>query len=863
MSRQRNSIEDITALPVSLKLQQSPHLRHVDIEKPPIPYNFREHAESQSSVQRQQLPSSRPQTPRSKRGAYDSTPQRRRSNKKRKDDHLREEEIRAMSAPIPIPRRPGDLPLSRDGSKRRTFSYKDSQVSLPPDESVHSMASITEQRGWEVGSLGIFSPRPAIRLSGTPQYASPGAYLQSPLSRDNSSRAKDKAPVTKDAMRKRQTIGREADDLDSSDIRLLMDRDAKRREQRKREQQEKLDRKLRARAGRNRGDSDRRKREAEEARKAEEVRQTEAMRREAEQADSRRLEAEQAESMRREVEQEESMRRQGELLTPPTDLHPALCEEPVLDEAETVGLGIGATQATTVRPFEADDQLEQAVPTTEAQGSVNTGTYLNYPPGRNIPENPFEDPAPAPASSPEHEERLALPGAFTPLATPKEDLTEDPMISTAQAIRMSRTSTPPLSPVHSPRSASRVSNLTDQSRQDRAASRVSNLTDQLRQDRTASLPEPPPIIPAALAERRTSEPKERRAGAWATFFRRGGTNLKKPDDGRQSPSEFSFSNTSRESMSRQPMPAHLIGEPVVRSKSGTPTRTQSKFREDLPEMPMSPPDSRVQSPDIAMSAGAAAAARRARRSPMPMDIPEGVVTEDSAPDPTSTQRYDTPTSPSQRGHGLMSGSMASVDSEGSWLASGSQKRASTQSALSRGKGSLSKRKPEFAASYEELGGDKDAEYFQNMSPSPESRRALQSGRRISSPAHTGASPDEESEHGEADRPESSETPLKPLQVHESVRRQPTLVHRDPRLKSREAMLAEYASGEESPEYSPIETESPETRMQKATSVNYGKGHARQVSVGSARLLDITPSKKSMDFASTDSRPSSMPPISKL
>ena len=83
----RGSVEDITALPLSYTLDRSPHLRPVDTERPHIPYNFRDHSTSQTSVQRPDTrPQSRPGTVTSKQSAYDTFPVRRRSSKKRKDD---------------------------------------------------------------------------------------------------------------------------------------------------------------------------------------------------------------------------------------------------------------------------------------------------------------------------------------------------------------------------------------------------------------------------------------------------------------------------------------------------------------------------------------------------------------------------------------------------------------------------------------------------------------------------------------------------------------------------------------------------------------------------------------------------------
>ena len=782
-ARERTSVEDITALPLSYSLDRSPHLRPVDTERPHIPYNFRDHSTSQTSVQRPDTRSqSRPATVRSKRSAYDTFPVRRRSSKKRKDDdRIREEEIRGMSAPIAVPKRQGDGIFRRDSKKRRNFSNnKDSTVSLPYGESIHSMSTVPEQRGWELGLFDMFSPRPAIRLSGTPQYPPPSPFAQPPVSRDGLHTLREKEPV--DGFKKKnQRIGVTADDMDASDLRLLMERDAKRRERRRREQQEKLDRKLKARAGRDRADSSKRRQEAEEVRREQELRAR--------------------------VEEE----RQARQMSPPTAVHPALRDEPHLNSEEVVGLGIGAQQQADVPMKEAED--------------------------------PFRDPLPSPApeTDPYLEMRQhGLPGAFTPMETPMED----PIVETAQAVRYSQhtpqMATPPMSPVNHKAPAPMPAPLL-----------ISE-----RQERTASLPEAPPGMPILLEERRTSEPRSiesRRAGGWATLFRRGGT---KKETGPKSPaSETSFTNTSRESMSRGPIPAHLLGNersPFQRNKSGAPTRTQSKFREDLPEMPMSPPDSRVQSPDVPdlpVGAAAIAAGHRGRASPRPIDR-TNVHSHTSDPDASGAPRFDTPVSPNGRGTGLMSASLASVDSEGSWLASGgSLKRGSRSSQLSRSIGSLSKRPQEFIGSYEDLGGhDKDAEYLaRRSSRSPDAPKQQQRTRRTNTPTITGA--DEESVLGE-ESPDVSGLAV-PMTMHGSVRRKPTLVHRDPIARSREGLLAEYAIGEvatiegaSNDDDFEMATPARDSHVHRAKSVSIGgRGHARKVSAGSAKLLDLPPSRQ--------------------
>ena len=127
-----------------------------------------------------------------------------------------------------------------------------------------------------------------------------------------------------------------------------------------------------------------------------------------------------------------------------------------------------------------------------------------------------------------------------------------------------------------------------------------------------------------------------------------------------------------------PPPAPTVNYvPVRKMSSGVPKRTMSRFREDLPELPLSPPDSRIQSPETD-------------------PIPPVIMEQDSpSPDittgtmPTLEDRYDTPTS----GHRSIEGellretpvswtrhedmvdpspepqsmSLASIDSEASWL----------------------------------------------------------------------------------------------------------------------------------------------------------------------------------------------------
>lgn len=102
------SIEDLTALPGQTGLRTSPHLRPVTTHgNADIPYDFHGHGASHAS-----LPSARDrgklQRPpsRQKRQTFDTVP--RRKSSKRKNDPVREEEIRAMSAQLPLGKRPAN-----------------------------------------------------------------------------------------------------------------------------------------------------------------------------------------------------------------------------------------------------------------------------------------------------------------------------------------------------------------------------------------------------------------------------------------------------------------------------------------------------------------------------------------------------------------------------------------------------------------------------------------------------------------------------------------------------------------------------------------------------------------------------------
>ncbi|CZR64772.1 uncharacterized protein PAC_14671 [Phialocephala subalpina] len=359
----------------------------------------------------------------------------------------------------------------------------------------------------------------------------------------------------------------------------------------------------------------------------------------------------------------------------------------------------------------------------------------------------------------------------------------------------------------------------------------------------STIPEPT-LQPAATAPVKTPS-------SWTSFFKlRSGKN-KRPTP----PS--SFSNTSRDSMHAGQAPT--IGYTPMRSTSNVPKRTMSKFREDLPELPISPPDSRVQSPEADVV------------PPIRTDFP--TKSSGAGPSDDPRLRYDTPTSgyrsleamrlrdetptsgrrstdvPSPEPAAVLSQSLASIDSEGSWLSGRRTGSKRGSSALAHhaptldSSSSLNKKDKEFSESAEELGIAED-EYFSRLTPGPEEENMIQRRSGI-----LPSSDDEEG--GSISSPVGSENTK-----WGAIGRQPTVVHREPRAKSREGLLTEFDDDSESEApSSPTSVDPKDSGLQRATSVDLGKKHVRHISAGSARLLDLKP-RSSVDSRRDSARLSS-------
>jgi hypothetical protein len=351
------------------------------------------------------------------------------------------------------------------------------------------------------------------------------------------------------------------------------------------------------------------------------------------------------------------------------------------------------------------------------------------------------------------------------------------------------------------------------------------------------------------SEKRLSDHSGRRMATWMSFFTRGSPRSKASRD-LDAPSS-DFSNTSRESFSKIQSigPIHTAAVPIPipeRSflRTGTSHRSQSKFTEHLGDFPISPPDSRVQSP-----------------IPVPFERSTNISpVYESAADVSPQSLVGTEANREMEdvdrawdgNSGMLSQSLASIDSEGSWMSGKFLRRISQNTTNTAWRSSGGK--PKLNRSDETNGGDDLAsdEYFNELAEEPlEDKRHSATGLRRASSSAMGLEIAADSDRSPS--PEAEGT-----NVTESwrggVARKPTVVRHAPiRAQSKEIVLTDMDMLDTAMDESPISPVSDEAiEIQRAHSVDYGRGHkhARQVSAGSAKLLDIPP-RSSVDSHSTE------------
>ncbi|KAK4188324.1 hypothetical protein QBC35DRAFT_208978 [Podospora australis] len=343
--------------------------------------------------------------------------------------------------------------------------------------------------------------------------------------------------------------------------------------------------------------------------------------------------------------------------------------------------------------------------------------------------------------------------------------------------------------------------------------------------------------------------------SWASFFRWSNKNK------RNSAGPSSFSNTSRDSMQTAQAPTPVTFVPR-RLSTGVPKRTMSRFREDLPELPMSPPDSRIQSPE------ADPIPPIIESSPDTVEAEESPILASLAPG----ERYDTPVSEQQSLEAMretpstfshpdepevspvpQAMSLASIDSEASWFSGGGMSRKRKSSGIMQQRhGSHSQLARHTPDSERVLEHDNEHE---DMSITEDDYMS----RLAPAPVHGDRPGWNRKSTGEA-RP-SSDWEEEAAPHWGNVNQQhPTVVHSHAidKMKSREGLLNTFTEGEGSPDpRKPRIDDSDDgeaagegsSGLQRATSINLGK-NARRISAGSARLLSITTPRSSVDTRRT-------------
>ncbi|KAI1143130.1 hypothetical protein F5Y05DRAFT_143543 [Hypoxylon sp. FL0543] len=644
---------------------------------------------------------------------------RKKSSKRRKEDHDREAEIKAMSQFMPV--RPATdawtagRPMRKESKRMRTGFNRDwdepsSDISLPLPASIHSaMSSDSEQLSWKVSTLEALAPRPTLRCASNPIYG-PGASAGLTRSQSTKRKLADRGTIPEATLRAHKRIDDLADDLDAADLRELMERDQRRREKKMEKERERVERRL--------------------ARRAEKQRAQEA-----------------------------EARKSG---TPP----PQNLERGVLGREMA---GEGSEPASVVVTSSRRRRSHDA--TKRDSGDQN--------------ELEKREDSPKPLDEFHRTESIPLEPS-TPAKAPE-----------SQHVSESIQEHPPSSRSSSPRILSFI----------RRKSRSKSPKDTDQAKTLVESPSPAPTKPDYAESGRVSDSSSSRP--WRSFFKWGRH--------RRSSGPSSFSNTSRDSMLAGPPPAHANYVPRKVS-SNVPKRTMSRFREDLPELPISPPDSRVASPE----------AEPLPTEPLP-SIPDDV-----------QMRYDTPTS-GHRSHDALratpiswhrdevqaspapqSMSLASIDSEASWLSG----RISRKRASSGMRNSLQQYpQPIFSGGSEGHASDDDNivedEYMNSVVPTRSHTKSTGEARPSS---------DEEDDGHEAKWGEVGHTP--------------TVMHHRDTMRSREGLLQSFDDEEDDRDlekYSDDEEEghSP-VQAQRATSIHLDKGHVRNFSAGSAKLLEISP-----------------------
>lgn len=169
------------------------------------------------------------------------------------------------------------------------------------------------------------------------------------------------------------------------------------------------------------------------------------------------------------------------------------------------------------------------------------------------------------------------------------------------------------------------------------------------------------------SERRLSDTSSRRGNTITSLFRRGSSRLKRRYKERFQDTTPEASNASHESFYKiqtqsSPPPSSVI-PPRILMPSGTLKRSQSKFTEHFGDEPLSPPDSRLQSPDIPEVPESSLEKDETFVS-RPTPIPGADIKN---PNRNRHRSWNSDSVDAEADNVPLSQSLASIDSEGSWM----------------------------------------------------------------------------------------------------------------------------------------------------------------------------------------------------
>lgn len=662
-SASQGSVENITALPRSRQVRTSPHLRPATRNDADIPYDFRLYSSSRLHTPNHQVMENRPES--RTRNKLSRSPTKRRpfptsnlplklTKKPPKDSKLvREEDFRAMSAPTAMPRQSGrgDTGILRRDDKKmrdglnRNFERPLSNISLPrPDSSRYSTRSaVVDGRSYRISVLDVLSPRPIIRAQDQP-YSMLTVGWSAPPSRSNSGRrgvlSSGKQSFRPSNLKRVEDL---ADDMDSTDLRAIMDRDKQRKERKKERENERLQRRLERRAERER------------------LKEEAAL-------DDGDAPAQQSRDAEAGISQDEPQLEEGATRKKSHRKHKRdkakAADVPLATETEALAqddiIAGGSTlpqhqQKDTTTSPKLDRSPSLPAPLTEPVGPGEMGDVDAYEPA--LPSTPKRTQSVTGEGTLETSgNRLSIP-QFPAFGSSGSDADESPVTSPHS----------PNYPLHnalSPHLA--VPTTTTQQSQALPLSATPSIT---------ALP----VVPAS------PERKKRRPSILLSFFRRGdkrksrAKSSSETDNATEPESGTSFVNLSRNQMRSElePIPGSRAGAQtgltIPSGRTETPHRSRSKFHEDLPDAqvhrprnirPPSPPSSRVNSPMPQLTPTSPEFTRAAMITP----ISHHRTSEQSALSPDAHD-HDTEKgnkSPVRQANPFTR-SLASIDSEGSWL----------------------------------------------------------------------------------------------------------------------------------------------------------------------------------------------------